>query len=388
MPGPVIDIDSHIWENLPLMAEYLDPKYRDLALSIEVDDRGLEYMSVEGRMPHNLFLREGRFGRMAAGKSIEEKRNLYLKPGAVTYEQGLINVPASHQPGPRVQVLDQEGIDTSFIYPTLGLHWETDVRDPKVAAAYARAYNEYVFDFCSDYPDRLKPIAHITLLDIEQGTAELRRVAERGATAALISGFPLNGRSYGDPAFDPFWAAAEELQIPVTLHVVGGLYPFYNPNFPNTTLNDLPDSDIWYFVLQEPPAVHLGFGSMIAGRVFDRFADLNVVLLETGSAWMLYWFERMDGILDAFPGTNEMSMYPSEYFKRQVWTSMDPDEELAPLVVERFGSNKFMWGADFPHSEGMLGAVDELRDSLKPLPPDAQANILGLNAIDLYRLTS
>ena len=123
MPGPVIDIDSHIWENLPLMAEYLDPKYRDLALSIEVDERGLEYMSVEGRMPHNLFLREGRFGRMAAGKSIEEKRDLYLKPGAVTYEQGLINVPASHQPGPRVQVLDQEGIDTSFIYPTLGLHW-------------------------------------------------------------------------------------------------------------------------------------------------------------------------------------------------------------------------------------------------------------------------
>ena len=105
MPGPVIDIDSHIWENLPLMAEYLDPKYRDLALSIQVDDRGLEYMSVEGRMPHNLFLREGRFGRMAAGKSIEEKRDLYLKPGAVTYEQGLINVPASHQPGPRVQVL-------------------------------------------------------------------------------------------------------------------------------------------------------------------------------------------------------------------------------------------------------------------------------------------
>lgn len=106
MPGPVIDIDSHIWENLPLMAEYLDPKYRDLALSIEVDDRGLEYMSVEGRMPHNLFLREGRFGRMAAGKSIEEKRDLYLKPGAVTYAQGLVNVPASHQPGPRVQVLD------------------------------------------------------------------------------------------------------------------------------------------------------------------------------------------------------------------------------------------------------------------------------------------
>ena len=140
------------------MAEYLDPKYRDLALSIQVDDRGLEYMSVEGRMPHNLFLREGRFGRMAAGKSIEEKRDLYLKPGAVTYEQGLINVPASHQPGPRVQVLDQEGIDTSFIYPTLGLHWETDVRDSAVAAAYARAYNEYVFDFCSDYPE--PPQAH------------------------------------------------------------------------------------------------------------------------------------------------------------------------------------------------------------------------------------
>ena len=144
------------------MAEYLDPEYRHLALAIREDERGLEYMTVEGRKPHNLFLREGRFGRMAAGKSIEEKRDIYLKPGAVTYEQGLINVPASHQPGPRVQVLDEEGIDTSFIYPTLGLHWETDVKDPNVAVAYARAYNDYVYDFCSDNLDRLQPIAHIT----------------------------------------------------------------------------------------------------------------------------------------------------------------------------------------------------------------------------------
>ena len=103
MPGSVIDIDSHIWENLPLMAEYLDPKYRDLALSIEVDERGLEYMSVEGRRPHNLFLREGRFGRMAAGKSIEEKRDLYLKPGAVTYAAGpgqRSRLPPARPPSP------------------------------------------------------------------------------------------------------------------------------------------------------------------------------------------------------------------------------------------------------------------------------------------------
>ena len=48
MPGPVIDIDSHIWENLPVMAEYLDPKYRHLALSIQEDERGLEYMTRRG----------------------------------------------------------------------------------------------------------------------------------------------------------------------------------------------------------------------------------------------------------------------------------------------------------------------------------------------------
>ena len=230
-----------------------------------------------------------------------------------------------------------EGIDTSFIYPTLGLHWETDVKDPSVAVAYARAYNDYVYDFCSDNLERLQPIAHITLLDIEQGTAELRRMAAQGVKAALISGFPLNGRSYGDPAFDPFWSALEELQIPVTLHVVGGLYPFYNANFPNTSLNDLLDSDIWYFVLMEPPAVHLGFGSMVAGRVFDRFPGLKGRPPGDG--------QRLDALLVRADGRayrrlprhqSEMSLYPSEYFKRQVWTSMDPDEELAPLVVERF----------------------------------------------------
>ena len=386
MSEPVVDIDSHVMERLDQMEQYLEPEFKDVALRIEKDERGLEYLRVEGRRPHNLLLREGRFGRMAAGESMEAKREKYLKPGAVSYEEGLRNVPAAHNPHERIKILDREGIDTSFMYPTLGLHWETDCKSPAIAAAYAQAYNNYIFDFCKPYPDRLMPIAHITLLDVQEGVKELRRTAGLGVKAALISGYPLNGRSYGDPYFDPFWAEARELGIPVTLHVVGGLYPFHNPNFANTTLNQLADSDVWFFVLIEPPGVHLGLGSMIAGRVFDRFPDLKIVLLETGSSWMLYWFDRMDHIVDAFAGTTDMQHYPSEYFKRQIWTSMDPDEELAPMVVQRFGAEKFMWGADFPHAEGQVDAVKSLRGSLNSLPADAQAKILGGNAVKLYKL--
>ncbi len=387
LENAIVDVDSHVWERLDLIEEHLEPEYRGLAPRIETDERGLEYMLVEGRKPLNILLREGRFGRMSAGESIEAKRDKYLKPGAVTYEEGLELAPASHDPHERIKLMDDEKVDVSFLYPTLWLHLESECRKPEMAAVYVRAYNNYLMDFCGHYPERLTPVAHVSVMDVEEGISELHRVADMGVKAAMLSGYPLSGRSYGDPYFDPFWEAAQEIGLPITFHVVGNLHPFSNPYFENTSLNRLAESDLWFYILLEAPGVHLGLASLLAGGVFDRFPGLKIVLLETGCSWMLYWFDRADHIMDAYPGTTMMKSYPSEYMKTNIWTSMDPDEDLAPVVVDRFGAERFMWGADYPHSEGQTGAVESLKQSLSNLPEDARRKIIGENAIRLYGLS-
>ena len=80
---------------------------------------------------------------------------------------------------------------------------------------------------------------------------------------------------------------------------------------------------------------------------------------------------------------------PSEYFKRQCWISFDPDESTLRFTAESplVGADRIIWASDYPHPDAkMPGVVDELRKAMTGLSPEAQRRILGLNAVDLYRL--
>ena len=44
-----VDADGHILEPPDLWERYLEPAYRDRALRIKRDDRGLEYLEIDGR---------------------------------------------------------------------------------------------------------------------------------------------------------------------------------------------------------------------------------------------------------------------------------------------------------------------------------------------------
>ena len=76
------------------------------------------------------------------------------------YAQARAEAPPSGDPDARLKWLDDEGSDSTFLYPSLGLDWPQDCRDPIMAAAYTRAYNNWLNDFCSTNPARLLPIAH------------------------------------------------------------------------------------------------------------------------------------------------------------------------------------------------------------------------------------
>ena len=109
----------------------------------------------------------------------------------------------------------------TLLYPSIGLDWPQDCRDPILAAAYTRAYNNWLLDFCSGHPDRLLPVAHISLLDVEEGVKELERANGKGMKGAYPPVVPFNGIPYGEPHYDRFWGTAEELGTPISLHVTG-----------------------------------------------------------------------------------------------------------------------------------------------------------------------
>ena len=298
-----IDVDGHILEPADLWVQYIEPKFRDRALKILEDDNGLEYLSVDGKP--SWFAQGGTLGAVGAiGQDVEP----FLEPGHIKWEDALL--PGGYDPHERVKVMDTERIDQTLVYPSLGLVWESDCTDPRLAAANCRAYNDWVFDFCKPYPDRLIPVTHIPTLDVEEGVKELRRTARLGTKAALISGACPAGRALGGAYYDPLWKEAEGLDIPVTLHPSSG--PGHVPSYLYPNLEDVT---AWWIFLVSAEDVKLQFSTFFNEGTFERFPRLKLVVLESGTGWLVPWVDRMDDKFEVNGFTTPMKMKPSEYFQ-------------------------------------------------------------------------
>ena len=94
----------------------------------------------------------------------------------------------------------------------------------------------------------------------------------------------------------------------------------------------------------------------------------------------------MDSVCGYMPGLTPMKQKPSAYFRRQCHISMEPDESNVADTARRMGADKLLWASDYPHSEGHVGVLAEVKEAMSPLPEEDQRKILGENAIAMYNL--
>ena len=374
---PTIDADGHIMEPPDLWENYLEPKYRSRALRLKKDDKGIEYLEIDGKMSTAIYGSIAQF----AGQGRPEF-NAQANQGKLSYTESIL--PSAVDPHERIKVMDADGIDIAFLYPSLGISWEQECDDPKLTAAYCRAYNNWLFDFCAPYPDRLKPIAHISLLDIDEAVKEARRVAKLGAMGTFLFAHPkwIHERAFGHPHNDPYWAELQDLNLPVGIHVnLGPQYPgdYMYPNAQGTEV----DPYIHYLFGLD---VQIAFTNFIFEGVFERFANLRFLILESGAGWLPHWLDRLDHVnAVVYPNRfTERSLKPSEYFQRQCWISMDPDDTTAPWIASQVGADKILWASDYPHDDAYQDPVKELKGNIKSLSAEDQRKILGGNAITAY----
>ena len=323
---------------------------------------------------------QGGFGAIAAfGKSFEWQRENISMPYV---ELGNL-VPGAVNPHERVKYMDQQEVDLTFIYPTLGIGWEGDCEDPRLSSAYCRVYNNWIVDFCKPYPDRLMPIAHISLQDVGEGVKELNRVAHMDVKGAFISPTPVNGISYGHPSYQPFWTTAQDLEMPITFHIV------MNPNYLGRELyadNDYIGPEFFVeMMIHVDPLVTLA--TMMIDGVLERFPGLRLAITDIGCGWVARWIEKMDVKYESFRASTAMKMKPSEYFQRQCWVSLEPNEKSVTAAIQILGADRVFWGSDYPHQEGHPDAVQMVKAQISSLPNGDQQRILGENALELYSLS-
>jgi predicted TIM-barrel fold metal-dependent hydrolase len=295
------------------------------------------------------------------------------------------NLPfGASDPTERLELLADERIERAILYPSIGLAWENQVTDPGLTYAYARAYNRWIADFCRDSGGRLVAVAHIPLVDVGEATKELDRAVADGCRGGFVVPFTRDQKPHGHPDNDPFWARAEALQVPITMHPNGTA----NVNRLYHTVDEIH----WYRMMLMPQVVQQAFVALIASGVFDRFPTLTVGILESQAGWLPTLLDRMDVAAaedsGKWFGTRplELKLRPSEYFRRNCFISADPDEAAFAPNIERVGADRVVWATDFPHPDHPATHATEIVRLVGSLTEEARVRVLGQNAVDLYHL--
>jgi predicted TIM-barrel fold metal-dependent hydrolase len=291
--------------------------------------------------------------------------------------------PGGSDPVARLADMDTEGIDQAVLYPSIGLYFWV-LTDGPVAIGLARAYNDWLAAYCAADPARLFGAAMLPMQEPAAAARELRRsVEELGFISAFVRPNPCMGRSLSDPAYEPVWEAAEELQVPIGIHEGSSVIV-------PTLGSDRPFNPLILHAISHPFEAMLSCAQLMAFGTLERHPGLRFVFLESGGGWAPFWLERLDEQSETFGGfCPRMPLRPSEYFARQCAISFEVDEATLPALLPFLGQERVVWGSDYPHHDATFpGAVVVLRRTLETLSVASQARVLGGNARRIYGLPS
>lgn len=368
----VVDSDAHVLEPGDLWPRYMESKFRDRAPSIYTRDDGNEFFRVQdgfevpvGTVFDNTKASFGGMG-MRDGKM----------PEGNSYFDG---APGGFDPHKRMPDMDAEGIEAAFLYPSLGLLVGA-ISDPEVATAACVAYNRWVGDYCSAYPERLFGIAIIPMQSPEAAVAEMRRVKKAGFHAGYLRPQPTNGRPLHHPDNDAIWQAAVDLDLAIAIHAAAAPVGSSLLGQDRFSANYATMHCATHTMEMMAAAT-----SFIMCRICDRFPTLRVGFMEAGGGWMAGYIERMDRHFDDVSMNNTgLTTRPSEIFHRQCFISFEPVERSLPLVADIVGRKNILWATDYPHSDGFPDAVGYLRRM--NMSPDLLADVLAAGAKRFYGL--
>jgi predicted TIM-barrel fold metal-dependent hydrolase len=319
-----------------------------------------------------------------------------------------------------IRDMDLDGVDGSVMFPNLSL-FVLFTDDHELSLAHCRVWNDYLVERYLPHKDRMRPAAPIPVTDIPDAVAEIERCHRMGLGAILLPEVP--PQPYWSREYDPVWAAAQSLGMPVFFHVAtGGVSVKEQQSRTATTVKGLMT------------AVNMGKGQLtdamvsartggggntgsaspqriiadlVGGGVCERFPDLHFNLTEFGAGWLVSYMGFMDKSWRTGTGqdpdwwlgfwdderspTDQPAMgrlfninakwpyplKPSEYVQRQIHVQF-ADDPTAVKARHITGLSTIVWGNDYPHAEGTFrGSKECIAENFDGVPDEDRAAILG-----------
>ncbi len=375
----VFDGDNHYYEALDAFTRYTDPKMAERCVYwCEVGRR--RFQVVGGKVNHAVV--NPTFNPIAkAGAMYDYFRGNEAgrKPGS--FEMDREPLPAHyHHPDARVKVMDQQGLEKVWLFPTLGVLYEEALKHDTDALCHTfTAFNRWLDeDWGCNYQDRIYAAPYIPMGDVDHAVSEFEWAVDRDAHVIVIRPAPATTRtgrkSPFDSYFDPFWARVNEAGITVAVHGAdsGWSSQGYVQDERFGSRSAAPSIRAWAI---ERSAYDFLAQAMFE-KLFVRFPNLRLAMIENGSAFLRDLLHHMESQRKKSPWWFS-DHDPVETFKQHVW--VNPFWEDDPYeLVDVMGIDRVLFGSDWPHIEGLPEPLNFVTEITK-LDPADQKKVLRDN---------
>jgi len=286
-------------------------------------------------------------------------------------------------PNERLKEMEVDGLRAEVLYPTLGLDL-FGLDDAALQEACFRVYNDWIIEYCRAAPKRLIGIPAISVYNVDHAVKELERCRKAGLKGAIIWQVPHTDLPFYSDHYNRFWAAAQDLDAAVSLHILTG--HGYNKHKERRTGVEHYRGSVNLKLLDIANAL---FELMFYG-VLERYPRLKIVTVENEIGWMPFMLQQWDYYYRRFRGINPppINKDPSEYFKQQIYLTFFNDS-VGGRNLEWWGEDNCMWSNDFPHPNSTWpNSRKVIERDLGHLPKEKQTKLLYTNVARLYNMES
>ena len=353
----LFDADQHYYEPQDCLTRHLDAKYRSAIKWAQIGKRVT--VLIHGKqltvVPNPTYDPVGAPGSLevyfrAQNHDAKELRDMVtMQPIQPEYRDR----------DRRVARLDEQGVEQTWLIPSLGLGIEEMLQeDPESAMAVFTAYNRWLDDdWGYDRDGRILTGPMISLMDPVAAEAEVDRVLEVGTRLVIMRAGPVaspHGRplSPADPGHDRIWAKLAEAGVIVAIHAGDAGYTKYLTDWGEsaryTGMKTTPLTEVLAVGTERP--IFDMMAAIICHGVFDRHPQLKVATLELGSAWVPELHRRLRVAYGKSP--QQFGRDPIEAFREHVWIAPFYEDSITALR-DIHGADRILLGSDWPHPEGL-----------------------------------
>jgi predicted TIM-barrel fold metal-dependent hydrolase len=384
LDAPVFDADNHYYEATDAFIRHLPRERSKLVQWADVD--GKHRMIVDNKVFR--FIPNPTFDPVARPGCLDEYFRGKKAGDDIRAAFGELEPisPAYRDPAARVKLMDTQGMEGCFLFPTLGVGVEEALlHDPDALHDVFHAFNEWMLDdWTYNYDDRIYAAPYIALQHPERAVGEVEHAVANGAHVVVMRSGPVRGpgfsRSPGDPVYDPMWARLAEADVLVAYHSGDAGYNRYADEWGGGGDFQAFRNDPFRTVTGGHRPIYDTIAALACHGVLRRHPGLRVATIESGSEWVALLLKALKKSFGQVPGAYE-GVDPVEQVQTHVWVSPYYEDDLEELR-DALGTTQMIFGSDYPHAEG-LADPKSFVDDLPNFSADEVRLVMRENALAL-----